>query len=74
MLTNDDGLELSINIGGDNSGLDDCSVVTVSCNVKGKSKITAGVIGPMRMDYSKAISVLKEVAETIENVLNDEGE
>lgn len=74
MLTNDDGLELSINIGGDNSGIEDCSVVTVSCNVKGKSKITAGVIGPMRMDYPKAISVLKEVAETIENVLNDEGE
>lgn len=74
MLKNDDGLELSINIGGDDSGIEDCSVVTVSCNVKGKSKITAGVIGPMRMDYPKAISVLKEVAETIENVLSDEGE
>lgn len=74
ILKNDDGLELSINIGGDNSGIEDCSVVTVSCNVKGKSKITAGVIGPMRMDYPKAISVLREVAETIENVLSDEGE
>lgn len=74
ILKNDDGLELSINIGGDDSGIEDCSVVTVSCNVKGKSKITAGVIGPMRMDYPKAISVLREVAETIENVLNDEGE
>jgi transcriptional regulator of heat shock response len=42
--------------------------------VKGKSKITAGVIGPMRMDYPKAISVLREVAETIESVLSDEGE
>ena len=74
ILKNDDGLELSINIGGDDSGIEDCSVVTVSCNVKGKSKITAGVIGPMRMDYPKAISVLREVAETIENVLSDEGE
>ena len=74
ILKNDDGLEHSINIGGDNSGIEDCSVVTVSCNVKGKSKITAGVIGPMRMDYPKAISVLREVAETIESVLSDEGE
>ena len=69
ILKNDDGLELSINIGGDDSGIEDCSVVTVSCNVKGKSKITAGVIGPMRMDYPKAVSVLKEVAEAIENSL-----
>ena len=65
-------MELSINIGNDNSGLSDCSIVTVSCNVKGMSKITAGVIGPMRMDYPKAISVLKEVAETIENVLGED--
>ena len=72
LITAGDDLELSINIGNDNEGLEDCSVVTVSCNVKGKSKITAGVIGPMRMDYPKAISVLKEVAETIENNLSEE--
>lgn len=65
-------LELSINVGSDDTGLSDCSIVTVSCNIKGMSKITAGVIGPMRMDYPKAISVLREVAETIENVLGDE--
>lgn len=67
-------LEVSIKIGSDDTGLEDCSVVTVSCNIFGSTKITAGVIGPMRMDYPKAISVLKEVAETIENSLNDEGE
>lgn len=72
VITSGGDLELSINIGNDNSGLSDCSIVTVSCNVKGMSKITAGVIGPMRMDYPKAISVLKEVAETIENVLGED--
>ena len=72
LITSGDDLELSINIGNDKEGLEDCSVITVSCNLKGKSKITAGVIGPMRMDYPKAISVLKEVAETIENILEDE--
>lgn len=69
-------LELSISIGNDQNGLEDCSVVTVSCNISGTKKITAGIIGPMRMDYQKAVSVLKEVADTIENSLNyneDEG-
>lgn len=72
IITAGGDLELSINVGSDDSGLSDCSIVTVSCNINGVSKITAGVIGPMRMDYPKAISVLKEVAETIENVLGDE--
>jgi len=72
IITAGGDLELSINIGSDDSGLSDCSIVTISCNVNGESKITAGVIGPMRMDYPKAISVLKEVAETIENVLGED--
>lgn len=66
--------EISINVGNDDSGLEDCSVVTVSCNINGETKITAGVIGPMRMDYPKAVSVLKEVAQTIEDTLKGEGE
>lgn len=71
ILSNDEHMELSVNFCEDDSGLDNCSVISVSCNVQGKPKITAGVIGPMRMDYSKAISVLKEVAETIENSLRE---
>ena len=67
-------LEISINVGSDDTGLEDCSVITVSCNIYGDTKLTAGVIGQMRMDYPKAISVLKEVAQTIENSINNEGE
>lgn len=70
-------LELSISIGNNQNGLEDCSVITVSCNLSGSKKITAGIIGPMRMDYQKAVSVLKEVAETVENSLEniiDEGD
>lgn len=69
-----DDYEISINMGEDNTGLEDCSVITMTCNVGGETKITAGVIGPMRMDYPKAISVLKEVAETIENAIDNEGD
>lgn len=71
IISKDENMEFSVNFCEDNSGLDNCSVITVSCNVQGKPKITAGVIGPMRMDYPKAISVLKEVAETIENSLRE---
>ncbi len=71
IISKDENMELSVNFCEDDSGLDNCSVITVSCNVQGKPKITAGVIGPMRMDYPKAISVLKEVAETIENSLRE---
>lgn len=68
LFENNDGLEISVNVG-TNEALEDCSVITMSYNVN-DTKITAGVIGPMRMDYSKAISVLKEVAKTIEDNLN----
>lgn len=74
LIKNGNDLEISINVGSDESGLEDCSIITVSCNITGDQKITAGVIGPMRMDYSKAISVLKEVAETIEDAIADEEE
>lgn len=74
LIKSGNNLEISINVGSDDSALEDCSVVTVSCNVGDDRQITAGVIGPMRMDYQKAVSVLKEVAETIENSLKNEGD
>ena len=67
IISRDNDTTITINVGGE-SGLEDCSVITVSCNIN-DTKITAGVIGPMRMDYPKAVSVLKEVAEAIENSL-----
>lgn len=73
IITSGNDLELSINIGNDGD-FADCSVVTVSCNIGGTNKITAGVIGPMRMDYPKAVSVLKEVAIAIEETLKNEGD
>lgn len=72
LIKSGNDLELSINVGSNQNGLEDCSVVTVTCNISGNKKITAGVIGPMRMDYQKAVSVLKEVADTIENTLDGE--
>lgn len=74
IFDNNEDVEVSINVGSDDTGLEDCSVIKITCNINDGTKITAGVVGPMRMDYSKAVSVLKEVAETIENTLNTEGD
>ena len=74
MFDNNEDVEVSISVGSDDTGLEDCSVIKITCNINDGTKITAGVVGPMRMDYSKAVSVLKEVAETIENTLNNEGD
>lgn len=74
MFDNNEVVEVSISVGSDDTGLEDCSVIKITCNINDGTKITAGVVGPMRMDYSKAVSVLKEVAETIENTLNTEGD
>jgi len=69
LKTND--MNISIKIGHDNElgeGLPECAVVTASYEVDGVTVGNAGVIGPMRMDYSKVISVLDYIGKTITNL------
>ena len=66
LLSTDDGLEISVKVGGDESlGLTDCSIITASYKSKGKTIGSAGVVGPMRMDYSKIVSILKNITQAI---------
>ncbi len=66
-----DGVEISISVGGsDNSS--DCSIVTATYKIKGDKTFSAGVVGPVRMDYAKAISVLREVSDTIKEITDKE--
>lgn len=66
-----DGVEINISVGGsDNQS--DCSIVTATYKIKGNKTFSAGVIGPVRMDYAKAISVLREVSDTIKDITNKE--
>lgn len=72
LLESDGNVEVSIRIGGDkDSGLKDCSLVSAVYKINGKQVGSAGVIGPVRMDYAKAVSVLKSVAKSLEENLND---
>lgn len=73
LKTND--MNISIKIGHDNEiadGLPECAVITASYEVDGVSIGNAGVIGPMRMDYSKVISVLNHIGKTITNLDKEE--
>lgn len=47
-------------------GLPECAIVTTNVNSGGVSVGKAGVIGPIRMDYSKIVSVLSYIGNIID--------
>jgi len=70
----DENLEISIKVS-DESGEGDYSVVTAKYKVNGKLAGTASVIGPVRMDYGKVVSILKNVTSRLEeNIANNNEE
>ncbi len=71
LAENNDNIEISIKIGGEENGelLDDCSLVTATYSASGVKLGTYGVIGPLRMDYQKVVSVLEGVGKILEDVL-----
>lgn len=68
VLKNNDDMNLSIKIAKDNEireGMPECAIVTANYSVNGVNIGQAGVIGPIRMDYPKVISVLDYIGKTI---------
>ena len=47
-----------------------CSVVTDTYSAGGKNLGTYGVIGPIRMDYPKVITVLENVCKALEGLVS----
>ena len=70
---NENNIEINIKIGGEeNSEMpSDCSMVTATYSASGVKIGTYGVIGPLRMDYQKVISVLEGVGKILEDMLKD---
>ena len=66
-----DNIEINIKIGGDEEHdvPKDCSLVTATYSASGVKLGTYGVIGPLRMDYQKVVSVLEGVGKILEDVL-----
>ena len=56
-------LSLSISIGMENGreDLNDVSVVTATYSVDGQQVGSFGVIGPMRMNYPRVVSIMKSL-------------
>ena len=73
LLSRDGGMEITIRIGPENQTpeLSDCSVVTASYRVGDHSTGTLGIIGPMRMNYNRVISVLDFMGRALSDILSE---
>ncbi len=69
----DDSIEINIKIGGESEKNlpNDCSLVTATYSAGGVKIGSYGVIGPLRMDYQKVVSVLEGVGRILEDILNN---
>lgn len=73
LADDNDNIEISIKIGGE-EGKDmpkDCSLVTATYSASGVKIGTYGVIGPLRMDYQKVVSVLEGVGQILEDIIKN---
>ena len=66
-------MEVTIRIGPENGlpELSDCSVLTATYQAGDDSVGRLGIIGPTRMNYSRAISVLRYVGMALSELLSD---
>ena len=71
LTENNDDIEISIKIGGEKEGCADYSLVSATYSASGVNLGTYGVIGPLRMDYQKVVSVLEGVGKILENIIKD---
>ena len=66
---------LSIKIGAENGAkeLKDCSIISAPYKVNGYVVGTIGVVGPTRMNYSSAVSLVKFMADCLSDMLQNTG-
>ncbi len=69
----DNGIEFSVKIGQENQTIPEgCSVVSARININDKIHGSAGVIGPVRMNYKKVVSVLDHISKLLDNILGED--
>lgn len=77
VLAGSDDMSLNILISKDNeirAGMPECAIVTANYSVNGVNIGKAGVIGPIRMDYPKIVSVLDYIGQTLNQLPSNGGE
>jgi len=74
MMTNDGGTEgsVTIKIGADDQAPEGCSIVTTRVSLGENISSSIGVIGPVRMNYKKVLSVLSHISDIIIDLINKE--
>lgn len=70
LLTESKGTGVTVRIGGENrrEEFQDCSVITVTYEIDGKAVGRVGLLGPTRMEYPKATSILEYMAMILSEV------
>ncbi len=65
--------DIEITIGSENcyEAVSNCSLITATYSLNGKTIGKIGVIGPTRMDYSKVVSVVKSIAFDLNEILKN---
>lgn len=73
MLTDDGGTEgcVTIKIGQNDNAPEGCSVVTARVNLGENVSGSIGVIGPVRMNYRKVLSVLDKISQIIVDMIGE---
>lgn len=74
IMTNDGGNEgsVTIKIGADDQAPDGCSIVSTRVSLGDNISSSIGVIGPVRMNYKKVLSVLSHISDIIIDIINKE--
>jgi heat-inducible transcriptional repressor len=69
--TNDDGINVYIGTENESDAMSNTTLIFKSLNIGGK-KVAVGVIGPKRMNYSKVIEMISQLASGIDRIFSDE--
>lgn len=71
LLEDDDDQRLVIKIGGENKCQDvqECSIITATYHVNGQVLGKIGLLGPTRMEYAKAVTMVEFVANSLSEAI-----
>ncbi|MBC8081265.1 MAG: heat-inducible transcription repressor HrcA [Gorillibacterium sp.] len=64
-----EGIQVRIGTENKNDAINDCSFITASYSLEGRSIGTIGILGPKRMEYAKVIALVDHLSKNLPNLL-----
>ncbi|OWZ83127.1 heat-inducible transcriptional repressor HrcA [Natranaerobius trueperi] len=71
LLSESDGIVVRIGKENPLDAVKDCSIITASYELNNKPLGTIGVLGPTRMDYSRVIAIVAQIAKELTSTLGE---